>query len=491
MLISKNKSTLWHAHLKIFTSNKSFLIMEPNSRYFLHNKFQIHTEIDSPDFSNNASESIELKENPISIETTEKLLYSRSGQELKSDTSNKEFLKDFSNDLSNVHINPFTNLELPNAAKLFISNWRQFLSDYEIREIPDYDFIYFIGDKSFNTHENAQASQAIPWKHLFDDENGNLIIQIKDHLAYRYEIIDFLGKGTYGQVIRCYDHKRKEQVAIKIIKNKKNYHKQGILELKVLQKLRENDLNGIYNTVKLKNYFLFRKHICMVFELLSINLYELIIQNNYEGISLILIHRFAVQILVCLQYLTKQKIIHCDLKPENILLKTPDKPLINIIDFGSACYESEKKFMYIQSRFYRAPEIILENGYTSAIDIWSLGCILCELFLGYPLFPGESEQHQLICMMEVLGIPPSDLVKNCGKQKLFFNADLEPKLIFNKKGVKQTPGTFELKRVLQGGPETFIDFISKCLLWRPEERMKPLEALDHPWITEGLMKKNN
>ncbi len=83
--------------------------------------------------------------------------------------------------------------------------------------------------------------------------------------------------------------------------------------------------------------------------------------------------------------------IHCDLKPENILLKQANKSGIKIIDFGSSCLWNQRIYTYIQSRFYRAPEIILGIPYTCAIDMWSFGCILAELYSGYPLFPGESE----------------------------------------------------------------------------------------------------
>ena len=87
----------------------------------------------------------------------------------------------------------------------------------------------------------------------------------------------------------------------------------------------------------------------------------------------------------------KRKIIHWDLKPENILLKAPNKSAIKVIDLGSACFTDERLYTYIQSRFYRAPEIILGIPYTTAIDMWSFGCIIVELYIGYPLFPGESE----------------------------------------------------------------------------------------------------
>jgi len=83
--------------------------------------------------------------------------------------------------------------------------------------------------------------------------------------------------------------------------------------------------------------------------------------------------------------------VHCDLKPENIMLKQPNKSGIKVIDYGSGCMHNERIYTYIQSRFYRAPEIILGIPYTSAIDMWSFGCILAELYTGFPLFPGESE----------------------------------------------------------------------------------------------------
>jgi dual specificity tyrosine-phosphorylation-regulated kinase 2/3/4 len=98
------------------------------------------------------------------------------------------------------------------------------------------------------------------------------------------------------------------------------------------------------------------------------------------------------------------------LKPENILLKSPDKSGIKLIDFGSSCFQTERIYTYIQSRFYRAPEIILGIPYTMGIDMWSFGCILAELYTGFPLFPGENEQEQLALIMEVRGVPPRGIL---------------------------------------------------------------------------------
>ena len=152
-----------------------------------------------------------------------------------------------------------------------------------------------------------------------------------------------------------------------------------------------------------------------MFELLSVNLYELIKQNQFRGLSTTLVRVFAQQLLNGLALLNKARLIHCDLKPENILLKNLESPIIKIIDFGSACDERQTVYTYIQSRFYRSPEVLLGLPYSSAIDMWSLGCIVVELFLGLPLFPGSSEYNQVSRIVEMLGNPPNWMIE-MGKQ---------------------------------------------------------------------------
>jgi dual specificity tyrosine-phosphorylation-regulated kinase 2/3/4 len=121
------------------------------------------------------------------------------------------------------------------------------------------------------------------------------------------------------------------------------------------------------------------------------NLYDFLKTNGFRGMKLNIVKRIAIQILISLSYLRKEKVIHCDLKPENILLKHANKSGIKIIDFGSSSLEGAQIYNYIQSRFYRAPEIMLGLSYSYPIDIWSFGCILVELHTGVPVFPGENE----------------------------------------------------------------------------------------------------
>jgi dual specificity tyrosine-phosphorylation-regulated kinase 2/3/4 len=221
------------------------------------------------------------------------------------------------------------------------------------------------------------------------------------------------------------------------------------------------------NIIHMKDYVIFRKHLCISFELMSINLYDFLKLNDFDGLSLSLIRRFAIQLLYALKYLKENDIIHCDLKPENILLKDPTKSGIKIIDFGSSCFSDERVYTYIQSRFYRAPEIILGIPYTTAIDMWSFGCIMAEFCIGYPLFPGEDEMEQLAMMMEVCDKPNGEVLKTSQRRKKFFNEDNTPILVPNRKHQVRVPGSKDLCDILETDDDSFVDFVSRCLDWDP------------------------
>ncbi len=121
-----------------------------------------------------------------------------------------------------------------------------------------------------------------------------------------------------------------------------------------------------------------------------------------------------------MKYLRALGVIHCDLKPENILMKQKDKSGIVIADFGSGCLQNEIVYTYIQSRFYRAPDIMLGLfPYTEQIDMWSLGCILIELFTGFPLFPGTNEREQMQLVIDVIGTPNASVLSRSTRKNMF------------------------------------------------------------------------
>ncbi|KAL8844981.1 MAG: hypothetical protein Q9176_000653 [Flavoplaca citrina] len=355
------------------------------------------------------------------------------------------------------------------------------LNIFERGEIVDYRDIYFCGLENAKKHVGDLSTETANFG--YDDERGDYNIVKGDHLAYRYEIVDILGKGSFGQVVRCIDHRTGGLVAIKIIRNKKRFHQQALVEVDILQKLRDWDPRKKHSMVQFTQSFYFRGHLCISTELLGMNLYEFIKCHEFRGFSLKLIRRFAKQLLSSLVLLKSHKVIHCDLKPENILLAHPARSEIKVIDFGSSCMENEKVYTYIQSRFYRSPEVILGMTYGMPIDMWSLGCILAELLTGYPIFPGENEQEQLACIMEVFGPPEKHLIEKSTRKKLFFDSLGKPRLTVSSKGKRRRPSSKTLQQALKCEDETFLDFITRCLRWDPERRLKPDDAIHHEFIT--------
>ena len=370
------------------------------------------------------------------------------------------------------------------------------LTPYEHREIFNYSELYFIGANAIKRMGIIGGAN----NNDYDDEQGSYIFVPHDHIAYRYEMLKVIGKGSFGQVIKVYDHKTQQHVALKIVRNEKRFHRQAQEEIRILQHLKKQDKDNTMNIIHMNEHFIFRNHMCITFELLSVNLYELIKKNHFQGFSIQLIRRFAYSILRCLEALYNNKIIHCDLKPENVLLKQQGRSGIKVIDFGSSCFEHQRIYTYIQSRFYRAPEVILGASYGMPIDMWSLGCILAELATGYPLLPGENENDQLSCIIELLGMPPQKLIDVSKRAKIFFSSKGYPRYCLTKvlsdgsvliegsrtsRGkMRGPPGSKDWSVALKGcDDECFVDFIKKCLDWDPHTRMTPYAALRHSWLT--------
>ncbi|CAO3633356.1 unnamed protein product [Mucor fragilis] len=371
---------------------------------------------------------------------------------------------------------------VPKSPSIAIKFYGHHLSPYEQNEIQGYPEVYFVG-------HHAKKYQAMPdnaaLNYGYDDERGDYKSVTSDHLAYRYEILEELGRGSFGQVVKCYDHKTASTVAVKLIRNKKRFYAQAKTEVKILSDLVKWDPEDRHHNVKMTDSFYFRNHLCIACECLSMNLYEFIKINNFQGFHITLIKRFTIQLLRSLSLLSRHGVIHCDLKPENILLKHPTKSTIKVIDFGSSCLEHQRVYTYIQSRFYRSPEIILGLDYTMAIDMWSLGCIIAELYTGVPIFPGENEQEQLACIMEVLGVPDPELIQLSERRNLFFDRRGEPRVVCNSRGKKRKAGAKNLNQALRCNDALFLDFIQQCLQWDPAKRLSPETAFQHEWILQS------
>jgi dual specificity tyrosine-phosphorylation-regulated kinase 2/3/4 len=361
----------------------------------------------------------------------------------------------------------------PYSPKSQQSTFFKNLNDFEKEEVKDFKKVYYSGSLKHKVIPDVSVKNF-----GFDFDNGNYKLVTGDHLAYRYEIKNFIGKGSYGVVCECFDHKKKEPVAVKVLKNKKHFYQQGTIEISILKSIKDNDPDDQNCLIKLKFYFIFRKHICLVFPVLGMSLYDYIANNKYEGCSLKQTKEYTKQILTSLVTLSSLSIIHCDLKPENLLFSRNSFSQLKLIDFGSSCFFHEKVHSYIQSRFYRAPEIALGISYSSSIDIWSLGCIICEMFTGEVLFPADSESDLIALMIELLGTPPSHLVEKASKKFEFLADEEKGKVLVLKNGKEIRPKS---KKIVSND-YLMLDLIFKCLDWDPEKRIKPEDAILHPWL---------
>lgn len=360
--------------------------------------------------------------------------------------------------------------------------YQSILSKYELKEIENYTNVYFVGITARKVCQ-SMLPKGLSRNNGYDDENDRYKSIKNDHLGYRYEILKGLGKGSFGDVVKVYDHKTLQYAAIKIIRNTPNFHRQAQDELHILEKLNKHNSKQI---VQMLDFFMFRNHMCIVFELLYTDLYTALRKNvTGEGFSFERVRSLANDLISCLCLLSRNHIIHSDLKPENIAIISKDSIGIKVIDFGSSCFDIGGKLSsYVQSRFYRSPEVILGAPYGKPIDMWSLGCILAELFSGQVLFPGHDENEQIKLQVELLGLPPLLLLKHCKYARNFF--DQKGNLLERKKsGLRQsqTGSKMTLANVTKILDRVLLDFIERCLNWNPALRLTPEEAKDHPLLS--------
>ncbi|XP_075414847.1 homeodomain-interacting protein kinase 2 isoform X2 [Tenrec ecaudatus] len=330
-----------------------------------------------------------------------------------------------------------------------------------------------------------------------------------------YEVLEFLGRGTFGQVVKCWKRGTNEIVAIKILKNHPSYARQGQIEVSILARLSTESADD-YNFVRAYECFQHKNHTCLVFEMLEQNLYDFLKQNKFSPLPLKYIRPVLQQVATALMKLKSLGLIHADLKPENIMLVDPSRQpyRVKVIDFGSASHVSKAVCStYLQSRYYRAPEIILGLPFCEAIDMWSLGCVIAELFLGWPLYPGASEYDQIRYISQTQGLPAECLLSAGTKTPRFFNRDTGSpyplwrlktpddheaetgikskearKYIFNcLDDMAQVNMTTDLEGsdmlVEKADRREFIDLLKKMLTIDADKRVTPIETLNHPFVT--------
>ncbi|XP_073816866.1 CDC like kinase darkener of apricot isoform X36 [Musca autumnalis] len=339
-----------------------------------------------------------------------------------------------------------------------------------------------------------------------DDSDGHLIYRSGDILHHRYKIMATLGEGTFGRVVKVKDMERDYCMALKIIKNVEKYREAAKLEINALEKIAQKDPNCEHLCVKMIDWFDYHGHMCIAFEMLGLSVFDFLRENNYEPYPLEQVRHMAYQLCYSVKFLHDTRLTHTDLKPENILfvdseytthynhkinrevrrVKNTD---VRLIDFGSATFDHEHHSTIVSTRHYRAPEVILELGWSQPCDVWSIGCILFELYLGITLFQTHDNREHLAMMERILGQIPYRMARNHvlyskTKTKYFYHGKLDW-------DEKSSAGRYvrdhckPLFRYQMSDAEDhceLFDLIKKMLEYEPSQRVTLGEALRHPFF---------
>ncbi|TVY84235.1 Serine/threonine-protein kinase prp4, partial [Lachnellula suecica] len=339
----------------------------------------------------------------------------------------------------------------------------------------------------------------------WDDIEGYYKIILGELLDGRYHVQANLGKGMFSGVVRASDTETNKLVAIKLIRNNETMRRAGMKEIEILQKINDADPEDKKHMIRLERSFEHKGHLCMVFENLSINLREVLKKFGRDvGINLTAVRAYARQMFLGLSLMRKCNILHADLKPDNILVNEA-RNMLKICDLGSASDASDNEITpYLVSRFYRAPEIILGMQYDFAIDIWSVGCTLYELYTGKILFTGRTNNQMLRSIMECRGKFTTKVLKRAQFAYVHFDdmanfKSVEQDKLTGKDTLKIIPFAKPVRdlrtRLMSASrglaePDAkelalFADLLDRCLALNPEKRCTPAEALKHPFILKA------
>lgn len=312
-------------------------------------------------------------------------------------------------------------------------------------------------------------------------EDINKIVTVKamkpdgEQVNLRYELKRVIGNGSFGVVYHAVDLESGVPIAIKKVLQDRRFKNR---ELQVMKMLSHP------NVVALKHYFYSQGDNAEQTDEVYLNLLLEFVPETVHRVTrsyvkrsssmpLILVKLFTFQLCRAVSYIHSLGICHRDLKPQNLLVD-PTLGILKLCDFGSAkvLVPGEPNVSYICSRYYRAPELIFgSTTYTTAIDTWSLGCVLAEMLLGHPLFPGESGVDQLVEVIKVLGTPSKEDIASMNRSYHEFKFPSIKPYSWSKVFRRSTPSTV-------------IDLVSQLLEYAPEKRIEPFAALAHPFFDE-------
>ncbi|PWN31834.1 kinase-like protein [Meira miltonrushii] len=386
-------------------------------------------------------------------------------------------------------------------------------------QLSSYRGGYHAGNSYHKHQKNGTVPYAIdtipraipPPKEPIDDSEGHFIVREGDYVTERYRISSLLGQGTFGKVVKCQDLSGSGEVAIKIIRAVQKYTDAAQIEIRVLRTLRDHDPTNKYKCIHLLNTFSYRNHVCIVSELLGQSVFDFLKDNDFNPFPPLHIWHFAKQLLRSVAFLHSLGLVHTDLKPENILLVNGKFSLvpitwrpnsrkkrvlqdcdIRLIDFGSATFNDEYHSQVVSTRHYRAPEIILQMGWSYPCDAWSIGCILIEFYTGEALFQTHDNLEHLAMMEAVLGPMPDDFRRKAETYRptYFKSGRLDfPNSTTNRqsrkfvKAMKALDDTVVSQQGFSKHDKYFKSLLKKLLTFDPNQRIRVSDALKHPYFS--------
>jgi len=354
---------------------------------------------------------------------------------------------------------------------------------------------------SMSGHQSwKQPAKVCP---IQDDEDGHLSYKLGDIIEnenFRYKILATLGEGTFGKVVKVKELNTDQVLALKIIKNVDKYREAAKLEVNVLEKLQEKDPQGKFLCGKMLSWFNYWGHMCLLFELLGLSVFDFLKENNYHPYPLDQVRHIIYQLCHSVKFLHECRLTHTDLKPENILFCSSDWEIsynarkrkdvrkvknteVRLIDFGSATFDWEHHSKVVSTRHYRAPEVILELGWSQPCDIWSIGCIAFELYLGFTLFQTHDNREHLAMMEKILGPIPQSMVRRT-KTKYFQNGRLlwDEHSSAGKYVRENCKAIKNYQQTEADDHENLFDLIKSMLIYEPTDRIGLDQVLRHPFF---------
>lgn len=322
-----------------------------------------------------------------------------------------------------------------------------------------------------------------------------------------YMLDKLLGNGTYGVVAECTNVVTTKKWAIKFVR--KDVAIVGIREIAILKKIRRLD-DGRNNLVKLIDDFKHSGNVCLVFEVLHLSLYDYLESRSFQPLWLTEIRVIVQQMLVALDFLDSISVIHTDITPENIMLVNHQhQPFrVKLIDFGLAVNDTDLHAgRLVQALGYRAPEVYLGLRLFESIDMWSLGCVMAFLYLGWHLYPVKCKYQGMKAIVEMNGMPSKRMLKygvyshyyftkNSTANSWYFNTEEEFTYLSGIDVVEQYSNQYfsDLSHITKARPRekayyemdetwNFINFFKQTLEVNPSQRLTPSNGLKHSFIT--------